>query len=173
MLTVREVRNRVAMRGMVVLAAMAATFAMTACADDSDPMAPQALEEEVVLDAMEAAIQDEYRAELIYEKVIDDFGSVRPFTNIIYAEVRHSEALGRLYAARGLPIPVSRWSWDDVPGFSSLTDACQAGVVAEIENAGIYEEYLDLDLPSDVRVVFESNQRASLQNHLPAFERCS
>jgi hypothetical protein len=122
---------------------------------------------------MEEAIQDEYKAELIYKKVLDNFGSVRPFSNIINAEVRHSEALARLFQVRGLPVPQSKWSDKEIPGFPSLTEACQAGVTAEIENAEIYEKYFSLDLPSDVRRVFENNRRASLENHLRAFQRCS
>lgn len=36
-----------------------------------------------------------------------------------------------------------------------------------------YDRYLALRLPNDVRLVFENLQRASRENHLPAFERCS
>jgi hypothetical protein len=154
----------------VVALALSATLA--ACDEASDTLAPET-EQQAILRAMEAAIQDEFKAELTYEKVIEDFGSVRPFSNIINAEVRHSEALARLYLARGIPVPESRWSPEEIPGFSSLPEACSAGVVAEIENGEIYEEFMRLDLPADVRMVFENNQRASLQNHLPAFQRCS
>jgi hypothetical protein len=126
-----------------------------------------------VLAAMAEAIQDEYRAETIYIRVVDDFGEVRPFSNILFAEVRHSEAIARLYQARGLIAPVNQWTLDGVPGFASLAAACGAGVDAEIDNAEIYEKYFDLELPADVRQVFESNRAASLYNHLPAFERCS
>ncbi len=126
-----------------------------------------------VLAAMAEAIQDEYRAETIYIRVVNDFGEVRPFSNILLAEVRHSEAIARLYQARGLSVPVNPWTLDEVPGFSSVAEACGAGVDAEIDNAEIYEKYFDLELPADVRQVFESNEAASLYNHLPAFERCS
>jgi hypothetical protein len=51
--------------------------------------------------------------------------------------------------------------------------ACAAGVVAEQEDAAFYTPYLNrADLPQDVRNVFTNLQRASLENHLPAFERC-
>lgn len=156
----------------LALISILASTTIAACDEGSETLAP-GTEQQAVLDAMEAAIQDEYRAELIYQKVIDGFGPVRPFTNIINAEVRHSEALARLYSARGVPAPASRWSPDEIPEFSSLSDACRAGVVAEVENAEIYDRYLSLQLPADVRAVFENNRRASLENHLQAFERCS
>ena len=126
-----------------------------------------------VLEAMADAIQDEFRAEMIYERVLEEHGSIRPFYNIIHAEERHSEAIARLYQSRGLEVPGSRWSWDQIPSFPGMEEACQAGVAAEMENAEIYEEFFSLDLPFDVRRVFENNQAASLNNHLPAFQRCS
>lgn len=53
--------------------------------------------------------------------------------------------------------------------------ACDDGVtdVEEIDNAAIYARYFDMELPEDVRRVFENNQAASLERHLPAFEFCS
>jgi len=143
-----------------------------ACDENSDSAAPQVQDQEIVA-AMEAAIQDEYKAELIYQKVIEDFGEVRPFVNIIGAEVRHSESLARLFSARDLPVPQSQWKDSDIPGFSSISAACQAGVRAEIENAEIYDRFFALNLPADVRRVFENNRRASIENHLRAFQRCS
>ena len=139
-----------------------------------DPAGPdRAWEGTEILAAMEVAIQDEYKAKLVYVQVMEDFGMVPPFSNIIFAEERHSEALARLFEARGMDVPQSQWDPTQVPSFSSLSEACRAGVTAEIENAEIYQGYLDLDLPADVRKVFENNQAASLERHLPAFERCS
>ena len=142
------------------------------CGGEASPAEP-VVEDDAVLAALEAGIQDEFKAELIYERVLDDFGSVRPFVNIINAEERHSEAIARLYVARGLPVPESRWASGEIPSFSSVTAAFQAGVVAEIENAEIYDHYLALPLPADVQTVFENNRAASLDRHLPAFEFCS
>lgn len=123
--------------------------------------------------AMEEAIGDEYRAETIYQGVINDFGSIVPFVNVIGAEVRHSVSLARAFQNRGLPIPPNTWTVAAVPHYGSVRDACAAGVTAERENIAIYDRHLALDLPVDVRKVFESNRAASLFNHLPAFERCA
>ena len=144
----------------------------TGCGSDSSVVAPET-GDETLLAAMEVAIQDEFRAELIYRGVLDDFGPVLPFNNIINAEVRHSQAIANLYAVRGLPAPPSRWTADDIPSFPTVTAACQAGVVAELENIEIYDQYLGLPFPEDVLRVFTNNRAASLQAHLPAFQRCS
>jgi hypothetical protein len=147
-----------------------------ACGSDTPtsptPVSGVALPPQVQL-AMEQAITDEYRAETIYQGVIDDFGTVLPFVNVLTAEQRHSTTLARLFEARGLPAPVNGWTVAMVPHFASVPMGCTAGVTAEHENIAIYDRLLALDLPFDVRQVFESNRAASLFNHLPAFERCA
>ncbi|MGD8361031.1 MAG: DUF2202 domain-containing protein [Gemmatimonadota bacterium] len=153
---------------------LALVLALFVLGCEEAPAGPDSASEDIeILAAMEVAIQDEYKAELVYLQVMEDFGSVPPFSNIVFAEERHSEALARLFQARGVDVPESKWDPSQIPSFSSLSEACRAGVTAEIENAEIYQGYLDLDLPADVRQVFESNQAASLERHLPAFERCS
>lgn len=124
--------------------------------------------------ALVDAIQDEYHAEEVYQGVLTDFGEVAPFSNIIGAEERHSSAIARLFESRGWDVPASNWNAANVPHFESIAEACQTGVSAEIANVAVYDGLLaDLMLPSDVVRVFESNRAASLERHLPAFERCA
>lgn len=125
-----------------------------------------------VIEMIEADIQDEYHAEAIYEGVLLDFGEVRPFANVVHAEVRHSESLARLFVARGLPVPASGWNVENVPRFGTLSAACSAAVEAERANIALYDAQLVHDLPRDVRNVLENNRAASIEAHLPAFERC-
>ncbi len=121
---------------------------------------------------MQTTIRDEYRAETIYEGVVADFGPVLPFTNVLTAEIRHSASLAALFRSRGLAVPVNSWTSSTVPHFPSVAAACVGGVGAERENIALYDQYLGLALPADVRRVFENNRSASVVNHLPAFERC-
>lgn len=122
---------------------------------------------------LETAIDDEYRAEAIYLRVLADFGTVLPFSNIVGAEERHSTALARLFANRGWDVPVNTWTVDNVPSFTTVTAACQAGVEAELANIEIYDQLLSETLPVDVMPVFTTNRRASLERHLPALQTCS
>lgn len=122
--------------------------------------------------ALEADLQDEYRAEAIYGRVLADFGNVLPFANIIRAERQHAASVVGLYTSRGLTAPASVWNVNNVPRFASLRDACAGGVEAEGLNIGLYDSQLSLSLPDDVRRVLQANRDASLYNHLPAFERC-
>jgi hypothetical protein len=125
-----------------------------------------------IVDALNEALQDEHRAEAIYRGVLSDFGSVRPFANIVNAEVRHAESIALLFQNHGLAVPASRWTVNNVPHFGTLAEACAAATVAEQENVALYDRYLALDLPYDVRTVFQNNRAASLEMHLPAFQSC-
>ncbi|MAT49858.1 MAG: DUF2202 domain-containing protein [Porticoccaceae bacterium] len=118
------------------------------------------------------ALDDEYKAYATYDQVINDFGSVRPFSNIREAEGRHIDALLRLYRKYGLPIPENPWP-EKVPRYNSLLEACEAGVAAEIENGEMYNRLLRQTQRDDIQIVLKNLQEASQQRHLPAFQRCA
>jgi hypothetical protein len=126
-----------------------------------------------VLQAMESTLQDEYHAEAIYRGVMEDLGAIWPFANIVRAETQHAASIAQLYEKRGLEPPSSRWGTHNVPRFDSLGAACSAAAQAELDNVALYDEPLALDLPNDVRNVFQHNRDASLYNHLPAFQSCT
>jgi hypothetical protein len=119
------------------------------------------------------AIQDEYHAYWTYNGVLEDLGKVKPFTSIENAEDQHVGAVSKLFTKRGLAVPASTWSLENVPRFNALVDACEAGVDAEVENYTMYDGFLGGDLPSDVEKVFTNLRDASKLNHLPAFENCA
>ena len=118
------------------------------------------------------AINDEYKARATYQKVIDKFGAVRPFSNIIKAESQHIEELLPLFEKYGVAVPKDEW-YGKVPEFASLQEACKAGVEAEIENAKMYDEFFKFVKEQDIIVVFKNLRDASQEKHLPAFQRCA
>jgi len=120
--------------------------------------------------ALNEALQDEYKARAAYARVIETFGEVRPFSNIIHAESRHIGALVDLYNHYGLSVPEDTWS-DRAPVFSSLEEACAAAVQAELDNAALYDEIADKVSNPDLLHAFAALQDASVSRHLPAFER--
>jgi hypothetical protein len=124
--------------------------------------------EQALLDA----IQDEYKARALYQKVIDKFGEVRPFSNIIRAEERHIRELLPLFAKYNVDVPPDEWP-DKVPEFATLREACEAGVKAEIDNAKLYDEFFGFVREQDVLMVFKNLRDASQLRHLPAFQRCA
>jgi rubrerythrin len=53
--------------------------------------------ESTTIRALSEAIEDEYRARATYRKIIERFGPVRPFVNIVDAENRHVAVLLRQF----------------------------------------------------------------------------
>lgn len=127
---------------------------------------------ETLTEVLTEAIEDEYKARATYRRVLEEFGDVRPFSNIVEAEQRHIDALLVLFEEYGLRVPEDNWP-DRVETPATLLAACQAGVAAEIDNAAMYDRLLAAsgDYP-DVQSVLRNLQRASRENHLPAFQRC-
>lgn len=119
-----------------------------------------------------ADIQDEWRAEAIYARVLADFGDLRPFANVIWAERRHAEAVAGLLNARGISLPDRATTVDTAPRFATFREACAAAYQAEVENVALYDTQMKLDLPPDVMAVLRANRDASFYNHMPAFNRC-
>jgi len=121
--------------------------------------------------ALHAALDDEYHAWTTYDRVISDFGLVRPFSNIRDAEARHIDALLGLFERYGVPVPANPWP-GRVERYPTLRDACVAAVAAEIANAALYGRLLASTTRPDILAVFGNLQEASQQRHLRAFQRC-
>ena len=116
------------------------------------------------------AVNDEYKAHATYQKVIDQFGQVRPFTNIIKAEETHIQYLLPLFEKYGVAVPEDTW-YDKVGSFASLQEAVEGGIQAEIENADMYDEFFAFVEEEDIVTVFTLLRDASREKHLPAFQR--
>jgi hypothetical protein len=118
---------------------------------------------------LDIALEDEYHAEAMYNAVIDEFGEVRPFSNIVAAEGRHADLLLRIYDKYDLEAPANAYT-DAGFDFASPQEAGQAALEAEIANAELYDELLEDVGDSDVIAVFEQLQWASRERHLPALQ---
>jgi len=122
-------------------------------------------------EALAAALDDEYRARATYRAVIDAYGPVRPFVNIVESEERHIQALRRLCERYGVKVPVDPWP-SRISAPESLEAACEAALEAERENGALYEELMGAAAGRpDVERTFRRLASASQENHLLAFER--
>lgn len=117
------------------------------------------------------ALNDEYLAWATYDQINKDFNNPRPFINIQQAEARHAERLKTVFKTYNLPVPENKWI-GDVPKFETVTEACKAGVEAEIANRNLYKRLFETTTREDILIVYRALQRASEENHLPAFQRC-
>lgn len=122
-------------------------------------------------EAFAAALDDEYRARATYRAVLDAYGDVRPFVNIVESEERHIQALLRLCERYNVEVPSDPWP-SRVSAPASLEAACEAALGAERENAALYEQLMEAaGGRADVEETFRRLLSASQENHLPAFER--
>ncbi len=120
--------------------------------------------------ALDRAIQDEYKSRATYNKVLDTFGAVRPFANIVQAEGRHVDMLAALYTRYNLPLPADTWA-TKVPTYTTLLAAAEASVQGEIDNGALYDGLMDDVTNTDLLSVFNALQFATMEHHLPAFQR--
>lgn len=128
-----------------------------------------------VQDALDQAINDEYKAYTTYEAVIKKFGNIKPFSMIIRAEEQHISSLKSIYDKYGATIPENKLKVEDISLPSTVKEICQIGVDAEIANANLYKDKLLPEVKSyeDISNVFINLMNASTQKHLPAFENCN
>lgn len=149
---------------------MSSVLAISALAADSFGSAAAAGDNAYTLkDMLKYSLEDEYLAYAEYSKIIDTYGNVKPFSNIIKAEQRHITALETLFGDLGIAKP-DNTAAAYVTTPSSITEALNAGILAEKNNIAMYEKFLDQNLPDDVKLVFTALKNAS-EHHLNAFER--
>ncbi len=113
------------------------------------------------------ALIDEVNARETYAAIIETYGQIKPFTNIMLAEQTHINLLLPLFETYGIEVPEIQV---DILVPETIESAYQLGVQAEIANIALYEKFLEQDLPDDVRSVFEKLVEAS-NHHLAAFSR--
>ncbi len=124
-------------------------------------------EDYTVGEMLNLAIQDEFAAKHEYEIIIDEFGEVSPFVSIKAAEESHIESLTTVFNTNGFVIPQDE-SDSRVITPSSLTEALETGIQAEVNNIAMYDAFLALELPDDVRTSFEMLKEGS-ESHLESF----
>jgi rubrerythrin len=110
------------------------------------------------------AIQDEYLAKAEYEEVIEIFGAIRPFSNIIRAEVRHINMLKPLFNKYNFNIPVDT-AKQYVVFPNTIEDALEIGVQAEIENIDMYNTFLKKNIPNDVKNISITSSYSALAKY--------
>ena len=123
-----------------------------------------------VQEMLQFAIQDEYLAKAQYSLVMDTFGKLRPFSNIVQSEDQHIALLKPLFTDRGWDVPQDE-SGPYLVTPQSFTEALKIGEQAEVDNIAMYEHFLNQkNIPEDLKSVFERLLVAS-KRHLNAFRR--
>lgn len=119
-------------------------------------------------DMLMYAAQDEYIARAEYEAIIKEFDVIRPYSNIMRSEETHLDSLRDIYKTYNIEFPPDI-SKEQMIIPTTLLEAAKIGVQAEIDNIAMYEEFLKHDLPEDIKDVFNTLMKGSI-NHLKAFQ---
>ena len=123
--------------------------------------------------ALVSALNDERRAEAMYQAVLAKFPGARPFVNVIDAEKQHQSFLLQLFAKYRIPVPKNEFDPIKITVSETLAEACREGITAENENIALYDGFFEFVKEADIKETFTRLQTASRNNHLPAFTRCA
>lgn len=122
-------------------------------------------------EALQRAFDDELKAYATYSTVVEKFGAVFPFVNIVQAEQTHQNALIAIASARDITLVRNEPESITLP--KTVQECCELGVAAEIQNIQLYDELLlSVSEHPEVQDLFYRLQAASYNNHLPAFRKC-
>ncbi|NJN29503.1 MAG: DUF2202 domain-containing protein [Synechococcales cyanobacterium RM1_1_8] len=111
------------------------------------------------------------QAKAFYQAVIDKFGPVRPFVNIVQAEDRHAQRWVVLFQQYNLPIPEDSFA-GKAAAPDSLNAACELAINAEVDNIKMYDRFLEFIQEPDLRDTILQLRSVSENKHKAAFERC-
>lgn len=121
-------------------------------------------------ETVQAMYEEEYLAQSTYEKVVEQFGKIRPFVNIINAEKNHVKAVERLADTKGITLADKMV---EVEEFVSLDDAYKAAIAIEKEDIEMLEAILKDDTLDEYTKTVYGNLLKGSKNHLEAFEKAS
>lgn len=129
--------------------------------------------QEAVLEAL-VGVVGEYAAYATYDAILEEYGTMNPYANIMAAEAKHIESLKQILDQYEVAYPTENPYLGMIEVPASLAKAAQVSVAEEIANVALYAEQLGAvaDYP-DIVAVFLNLQAASLEQHLPALERAA
>ncbi len=115
------------------------------------------------------ALQEERLAAATYQAVIDKFGEVKPFTNILKAEEQHIAAVENLLRVNNINVPENTVT-AEAP--KTLEEAYAKAIEVEKEDIALYKRMLPNISNTMIKTVFTRLSNAS-ERHLKAFEAYS
>lgn len=130
--------------------------------------------------ALELALQDEYRAASTYEAVLDRWGAnTMPFRNIVRAEHQHAQMVIQRMGQIGHQPSVNTFARQEKEGKAdwycrlempaTLNEMYKVAYQAEVDNIKLYDGFLTQGYPEATNRVFSKLRADSKDRHLPAF----
>ncbi len=119
---------------------------------------------------LEEALEYERLSQDTYVAVVNKYGKVEPFIQVIRAEKRREQALLMLFKKYKLEAP--KRDAREISAPETLADACGAAIEAEIHHSARYDKLLEKVGRNDIRKLLEKFQNNAIEKHLPQFTRC-
>ncbi len=124
--------------------------------------------EPILHQILRIAVYDEYFAYEAYSKVLEQFGAIEPFVQIVENEKNHYVFLIKLLEKYQVPVPINDWALK-ITMPQSLLECAELGVASEINNIRLYDYLLEFAEEDDVKDALYFLQAASYNYHLPTF----
>lgn len=141
---------------LVVLAISLASFAGFAETSDTSSLLTDAL-------------TSEREAIALYTAIIDEYGSVQPFTNLLEAALNHERAIERLFDYYGLLVPPETTVTAEAP--DTLELALNGALTLERAQEDLYANFLSLTDDSHTEAVVTQILKSSTV-HIESVQSC-
>jgi len=124
---------------------------------------------EFVLKALDSALRSKFRTSALYRMVLQAFGPVQPFKDLLKIEEKYKMILTGLARRYDRALPTDEWEGQiAIP--VSFVEACEEAIQLERENDRLYTALLDqIDDPALCRVLMRMRNVTQV-SHQPSFK---
>ncbi len=164
--------------GVVILASAAACTTGGGMFEPSERLTP------ALKATLDSLMLNEWGAQARYTRVLQDFGSVSPFTALRTATSRRVSVLEKTYLELAEFPPANPYrakvggslsvqsSQAAAGSYESISHACEVSVTLEQETVDRYSRLLSAAPPRIVALAAKENRALSLESVIPAAQRC-
>jgi hypothetical protein len=159
------------LRHATVIGALA--LSAVACAGSGDGLTPALPLPQGVSAILDSLVVDEYRAAARYQQVMQAFGTVSPFREMLPVQGARVEALMQVYRQYpAFPPPNPFDGPQYMERYASVAGACEVALEAETATAERYARALALNPPAAVQKILRYNRASTLAFEVAATRRC-
>ena len=127
------------------------------------------MKDEFVLNALDSALRSKFKTCALYRMVLQAFGPVQPFKDLLKIEEKYRLVLTGLARRYDRTLPVDEWEGQiAIP--VSFVEACEEAIQLERENDRLYTALLDrMEEPALSRVITRMRNVSQI-SHQPSFK---
>lgn len=127
------------------------------------------MRDEFVLKALDSALRSKFKTCALYRMVLQAFGPVQPFKDLVKIEAKYRLVLAGLARRYEHPTPTDEWE-GQVAIPVSFVEACEEAIQLERENDRLYTSLLEQTNDAALRRILMRMQNVSQVSHQPSFK---